>query len=229
SGTWSLMGCELAQPQINDRCAELNFTNEGGVRGSTRLLKNIGGLWIFQQMRQAMERRGRAVSWEAMVEAAKDAPPFALLLNPDDPDFVAPDDMIDAVCRYAPRTNQTVPTDDGVFYRAALEGLALRYRMCLGMLESLVEHRIEVIHIVGGGSLNEFLCQMTADACHRTVIAGPVEATATGNLLMQMLGTGKLESIDEARSLVRDSFETLRYEPQNANRWTEPAAQFASL
>jgi rhamnulokinase len=229
SGTWSLMGCELPEPKINARCAELNFTNEGGVGGSTRLLKNIGGLWIFQQIRKSMERRGRAHSWEEMVSAAKNSPPFALLLNPDDSGLVAPEDMVDEIRAYAARTGQVEPADDAVLYRAALEGLALRYRVCLGMLESLVEHRIDTIHIVGGGSLNEFLCQMTADACDRTVVAGPVEATATGNVLMQMIGTGKLASVDEARALVRASFDTTSYQPQSPEVWAEPAERFAAL
>lgn len=229
SGTWSLMGCELGEPKINARCAELNFTNEGGVNGSTRLLKNIGGLWIFQQIRKSIQRRGSSPSWDEMVQAAIQAPPFALLLNPDDPALVAPDDMVQEIHAYASRTGQAAPTDDSVLYRAALEGLALRYRICLEMLESLVEHRIDTIHIVGGGSLNEFLCQMTADACDRTVVAGPVEATAVGNLLMQMIGIGRLTSIEEARELVRASFETKRYQPQDPAAWTEPAERFAKL
>ena len=140
SGTWSLMGCELPEPKINAQCARLNFTNEGGVGGSTRLLKNIGGLWIFQQIRKSMERRAAAPSWDEMVTAARGASPFALLLNPDDPALVAPDDMVDEIRMYASRTGQRVPSDDAVLYRAALEGLALRYRVCLEMLESLVEH-----------------------------------------------------------------------------------------
>ena len=229
SGTWSLMGCELPEPRIDAKCAELNFTNEGGVHGSTRLLKNIGGLWVFQQIRQSMERRQREVSWEEMVAAAAAAPAHQLLLNPDDPSFVAPDDMVDAIASYASRTGQVVPANDGMLYRAALEGLALRYRECLGMLESLVGNRIDVIHIVGGGSQNALLCQMTADACDREVIAGPAEGTAIGNLLMQMLGLGSLDSIASARKLVRDSFPTVRYRPQDPSRWDEPAARFRAL
>jgi rhamnulokinase len=151
------------------------------------------------------------------------------LINPDDPSLVAPDDMVDALHAFAQRTSQAVPGEHATLYRAALEGLALRYRICLGMLESLIEHRIETIHIVGGGSLNSLLCQMTADACDRTVIAGPVEATAIGNLLMQMMGTGRLTSIHEARSLVRASFETNCYTPRDAARWQEPAERFARL
>ena len=164
SGTWSLMGCELPQPKINAKCAELNFTNEGGVLGSTRLLKNIGGLWIFQQIRKSLERRGEDESWESMVESASRSTPFALLIDPDAADFVAPDDMVDAIATYASRTGQGAAADRGVLYRAALEGLALRYRVCLGMLESLVEHRIDVIHIVGGGSQNALV---VPDDCRR--------------------------------------------------------------
>ncbi len=229
SGTWSLMGCELPEPRIDTVCSRLNFTNEGGVQGSTRLLKNIGGLWLFQQIRESLDRRGTAVTWEAMVEAAAQAPPFELLLDPDASCFVAPQDMIEAVTGFADRTGQPMPTDNGILYRAALEGLALRYRVCLAMLEALVGNRIETIHIVGGGSLNQLLCQMTADACDRLVVAGPVEATATGNLLMQMIGTGRLHSVDEARRLVRASFDPVRYEPQTPERWTGPAARFEQL
>jgi rhamnulokinase len=229
SGTWSLMGVEIPQPNVSPLCAELNFTNEGGVRGSTRLLQNIGGLWIYQQIRAALDRQGNAPSWAEMTQAAAGAEPFALLVNPDDPALVAPDNMIDAICGLAGRTGQRVPTDNGVLFRGALEGLALRYRMCLQHLESLTQSRINTIHIVGGGSLNALLCQMTADACGRRVVAGPVEATAIGNILMQMIGSGSLHSIDEARELVRQSFPTQTYEPQTTDRWDEPAAKFATF
>ena len=229
SGTWSLMGCELPEPRINEQCSELNFTNEGGVQGSTRLLKNIGGLWIFQQVRQALDRRGDAVSWDAMVAGARSAQPFQLILDPDDEAFVAPDDMVEAIKQYASRTGQPEPPDNDTLYRAALEGLALRYRFCLESLQSLLGHTIETIHIVGGGSQNELLCQMTADACNRVVIAGPVEATAIGNVLMQMVGTGGLSGIEQARALVRESFDTSRYAPADASAWNEPAERFAKL
>ena len=211
SGTWSLMGCELSEPKVNSLCSELNFTNEGGVGGSTRLLKNIGGLWVFQQIRKSLERQGNPPSWEEMVTAAESAEPFTLLVNPDDPSLVAPEDMITAITELAERTGQDCPSDHSVLFRAALEGLAMRYRVCLEMLESLTENRIDTIHIVGGGSQNHLLCQMTADACNRTVIAGPVEATAIGNVMMQMIGTGSLDSVASGRVLVRQSFETEQF------------------
>ncbi|WP_044256459.1 rhamnulokinase [Rhodopirellula sp. SWK7] len=229
SGTWSLMGVELPSPKVTSLCAELNFTNEGGVHGSTRLLKNIGGLWIFQQIRAALQRRGSAPSWAEMVEAAEAAPAFSMLINPDDPSLLAPTDMIDEICSLAGRTGQKVPMDNGVLFRSALEGLALRYRLTLESLERLTESSINTIHIVGGGSLNALLCQMTADACNRTVVAGPVEATAIGNVAMQMIGSGRLHSIDEARQLIRNSFPTKTYTPGNSSVWDEPAARFAEL
>jgi rhamnulokinase len=164
-----------------------------------------------------------------MVSIAETSTPFELLINPDDPTLVAPDDMVDAINALAMKTGQSATEEPGVLYRAALEGLALRYRACLGMLESLVENQIEQIHIVGGGSLNELLCQMTADACNRTVIAGPVEATAIGNLLMQMMGTGEIADVAEARRLVRNSFETKVYQPQNHVFWESAASDFAKL
>ncbi|MFG0287874.1 MAG: rhamnulokinase family protein [Rhodopirellula sp. JB044] len=229
SGTWSLMGVELPAPKITPLCAELNFTNEGGVHGSTRLLKNIGGLWIFQQIRASLQRRGTAPSWSEMVAEAESAAPFSMLINPDDPSLLAPTDMIDAIGILATKTGQPAAANNGVLFRAALEGLALRYRVTLESLERLTGSSIRTIHIVGGGSLNSLLCQMTADACNRTVVAGPVEATAIGNVVMQMIGSGRLGSIEEARGLVRNSFPTQTYTPRNSEVWDEPAGRFAEL
>ncbi len=229
SGTWSLMGCELPRPIINDSVSRLNFTNERGVLGSTRLLKNIGGLWIFQQIRAALQRRDISVSWDTMVRAAETSSPHSLLINPDDPAFVAPVDMITAIELYADQTGQPRPADHAVLYRAALEGLALRYRSCLRSLEAIVGNSINIIHVVGGGALNALLCQMTADACNRTVVAGPVEATATGNVLMQMIGTGRLSNIDEARALVRASFAPVIYKPIDPDPWNYAAERFDAI
>ncbi|MEM6473334.1 MAG: rhamnulokinase family protein [Planctomycetota bacterium] len=236
SGTWSLMGCEIPQPLVNGECSDLNFTNEGGVAGSTRLLKNIGGLWVFQQLRKSMQRRGKDVDWSSMVEQATQADPFALLIDPNDESFVAPQDMLDAIEDYARATEQEVPDEDGVVFRAALEGLALRYRVCLQMLERLVDHRIETIHVVGGGSMNELLCQMTADACNRVVVAGPVEATAIGNVVMQMIGSGTFGDMDKeedailaARRCIKSSFDVKTYRPQSPERWDSPARKFVQL
>lgn len=227
SGTWSLMGCELDQPKVNALCAELNFTNEGGAAGSTRLLKNIGGLWIFQQIRASLARRGDPPSWADMVDAAAAAKPHVTVVDPDDPSLVAPVDMVEAIDHYVDRTGQPKVDGLGALCRAALEGLAARYRLTLEKLERLVGNRIETIHIVGGGSQNELLCQMTADACDRTVVAGPVEATAIGNLVMQAIGDGELASITDARQLIRSSFETKAFHPSGEAGWAEMASRLS--
>lgn len=229
SGTWSLIGCELPEPKINDKCSSYNFTNEGGVFGSTRLLKNIGGLWVFQQIRASLLRQGREIGWEEMVRQAEQAAPLQFLLDPDDPSLVAPTDMIDAIRESATRTGQSFPSSEGGLFRAALEGLALRYRRSLEILEDLTGSRIETIHVVGGGSQNPLLCQMTADACRRRVVAGPAEATGIGNLLMQMLGLGSLESVEQARQLVRQSFNPIEYRPQQPEPYDQVAERFNRL
>ena len=229
SGTWSLMGCELPRALINDTCSRLNFTNEGGVENSTRLLKNIGGLWLFQQCRASLQRRGRDLGWDAMIAKAEAAPRLQLLVDPDAPDFVAPEDMFDAISGYAKRTGQSTKSDDAVILRGTLEGLALRYRQCLAWLEELSGCTMRTIHVVGGGSQNRLLCQMTADACGRLVVAGPVEATALGNALIQLVGLGRLDSIANARQVIRDSFAMETFEPRDMSPWDEAAEKFNQL
>ena len=229
SGTWSLIGCEIPEPLINEKCAAHNFTNEGGVFGSTRLLKNIGGLWVFQQIRASMARDGVQYEWEEMVREAEKAEPLQFLLDPDDPSLVAPTDMVDAIREMAARTKQNFPTTHGGLFRAALEGLALRYRRSIEILEDLTGSRIQTIHVVGGGSQNPLLCQMTADACQRRVIAGPAEATGIGNLLMQMLGLTTLKTVEEARELVRASFNPVEYTPGDSAPFDQVVDRFNRL
>lgn len=218
-GTWSLMGVELAGPELGEACQMLNFTNEGGAQGSIRLLKNISGLWIVQQCREQWKREGRDLSWGRLVELAQAASPMESIIDPDDDCFVAPENMPEAVRGYCNRTGQRVPGDEGAIIRCALESLALKYRMVLGMLEQITGRKIETIHMVGGGVQNRLLCQFAADACDRHVVAGPVEATAIGNILMQALGCGEIGSIDEARELVRRAKDIAQYEPQPSERW----------
>ena len=198
SGTWSLMGVEVPQPVINEQVLALNFTNEGGVGGTTRLLKNICGLWLVQECRRVWSQAGTTYSWEHFTQAAAVAKPLAALINPDDPGFLAPADMPEAIRAFCRRTGQAVPENEGAVIRCALESLALQYRRVLGWLEGLIGGRIETMHIVGGGTQNRQLCQMAADACQRRVVAGPVEATAIGNLMMQAIAAGEVGSIAEA-------------------------------
>jgi rhamnulokinase len=229
SGTWSLMGVETPAPVVNDLCRELNFTNEGGVGGTTRLLKNIAGLWLVQECRRIWNQSGRNFGWHDLTLLAAQAPPLRSIINPDDAAFLAPADMSEAIRDYCRRTSQTVPDSEGAVIRCALESLALKYRQVLGWLEQLVGGRIETIHIVGGGTQNHQLCQMTADACNRQVIAGPVEATAIGNLMMQSVAAGDVSTIAEAREVIRRSFSVESYEPTNAAAWDAPYARFLEL
>ncbi|MEX2176124.1 MAG: rhamnulokinase family protein [Pirellulaceae bacterium] len=229
SGTWSLMGVETPQPIINDRCYELNFTNEGGVGGTTRLLKNITGLWLVQECRRVWKQSGFEYGWEELTRRASETPPLLSLVNTDDPSFVAPPDMPVAIRDYCAKTGQTVPQSEGAVIRAALESLALRYRMVLSYLEELVGGRIETIHIVGGGTQNRLLCQMTADATNRRVVAGPVEATAIGNLMMQAVAQGAIGSIAQAREIIRNSFAVQEFRPKLPQAWSDANARFEKL
>jgi rhamnulokinase len=229
SGTWSLMGAELDEPLINEEAQQYNFTNEGGVGGTVRFLKNIMGLWLVQECRRAWQRAGRDYGYDELARLASAASPFFVILNPDDPAFLLPTDMLAALADFCRRTGQPVPEGPGPIVRCALEGLALRYRWVLERLEELLGRRLDVIHIVGGGCQNTLLCQLTADACNRPVLAGPVEATAIGNVLVQAIGLGLLLSLAEAREVVRRSFEVCSYTPQNPQNWHEPYQRFLKL
>lgn len=226
SGTWSLMGAELPSPLVSDKTLQFNFTNEGGVNGTTRLLKNVMGLWLVQECRRAWERDGRSYSYEELMKLAETAPPFAGLVDPDDGSFILPANMPAALADFCRRTGQAAPQEPGPVVRCALESLALRYRWVLDRLEELIGKRLEVIHIVGGGSQNSLLNQLTADACDRPVVAGPVEATAIGNVLLQAIGLGLLKSLDEGREVVRRSFEVRTFTPQHPARWQEAHERF---
>ncbi len=223
SGTWSLMGVELASPILTPECRDLNFTNEGGAHGSVRLLKNIAGLWPFQQCRVAWQRRGRDYHWDQLAQMAMYAPEHQCAIDLEHGMFVAPDDMLDAIDDYLQRTGQAVPSSDAVIARATLESLALRYRVCLGWLEELLGYRLDTIHIVGGGVQNRLLCQMTADACQRPVIAGPIEATALGNVIMQSIALGKFENIEQGRRWLLRMPGMEHYRPGNPGPWDAAA------
>jgi rhamnulokinase len=229
SGTWSLMGIETPAPILSDRCSELNFTNEGGVGGTTRVLKNIAGLWILQECRRLWNEAGQEWNWETMVQRAAQAPPLRTLVNPDAAEFVAPASMPRAIADFCARSGQPTPADAGAVIRTALESLALRYRLTLQWLESLQGGRIDTIHIVGGGTNNQLLCQMTADACDRRVVAGPIEATAIGNLMMQAVAAGDVSSIADAREVIKQSFPVREYEPQARGSWDEAFDLFVRL
>jgi rhamnulokinase len=229
SGTWSLMGAEVREPITTDKALAYNFTNEGGVAGTIRLLKNIAGMWLLQECRRTWENDGIEYSYEKLMQLAGEAPAFASVIDPDDESFLLPPKMPQAIALYCRRTGQAEPATPGSIVRTALEGLALRYRWVLERLEELTGRKLAAIHVVGGGSRNTLLCQWTADACARPVIAGPVEATAIGNVLVQMIGLGLIRDLSQAREVVRESFEVRTFEPQEPTRWDEPYRRFVGL
>ncbi len=229
SGTWSLMGVELTGPIINERCRAYNFTNEGGVNGTTRLLKNINGLWLIQECRRIWARQGHDASWDQLLAMAEQAEPLRSLIDPDNARFMAPEDMPAEIARYCRETHQPIPDSEGAVIRCALESLALRYRTVLTWLEDLTGGTMSTIHVVGGGSQNRQLCQMTSTACDRSVVAGPAEATALGNVMLQAIASGDLDSIAQAREIIAASFPLTRYEPTDVAPWDNAYERFLEL
>jgi rhamnulokinase len=223
SGTWSLMGVEIGQPSLTARTLELNLTNEGGLDGTVRLLKNIMGLWLVQQCKRSFESRGGSWTYEQLARLAARAPALRSVVDPDDPRFLNPTDMPKAIQAFCRETHQPVPRTEGELVRCAYESLALKYRYVLGCLEELAGNRIEVIHIVGGGSQSRILNQSTADACQRPVLAGPIEATALGNLLVQARSSGELASLADIRAVVRQSSQITTFTPGDAAPWDSAA------
>ena len=228
SGTWSLMGVELDQPLLGAAALEHNFTNEGGVGHTFRFLKNIMGLWLVQECRRTWARQGRDFSYTELTAKARQAKPFAALIDPDDESFIAPGDMPQRIRAYCARSNQPEPADEGATVRLVLEALALKYRFVLESLETILGRRLDCIHMVGGGIQNQLLCQFTANATGRPLVAGPLEATAIGNLMTLALGRGEVGSIAEARQVVQNSFQPRIYHPEaEADAWDQAYGGFA--
>jgi len=218
-GTWALVGAELDRPLVTPECLARNFTNEGGIGGTTRLLKNVCGLWLVQQCRVAWQRAGKEWTWEQLTALAAEAPPLGTLVDPNHPSLVAPADMPEAIRKLAREMGEPVPESTAAVVRTALESVAAAVRATLIELDELVGRRISRIHVVGGGVKNALLCQMIADATDRPVLAGPVEATAIGNLLVQLLAREGAVDLRSVRAVVRDSFEITRFEPRDPARW----------
>jgi rhamnulokinase len=227
SGTWSLLGTELQEPMLTDRARALNFTNEGGVCRTVRLLKNIAGLWLLQSCRSSWAASGKDISYDELLDAANnEEDTFRSLIDPDYPGFLRPDDMPSEIAAYCAKTEQPVPETPPAFTRTILESLAFKYREVLESLEDLTGTRMEEIRIMGGGSKNRVLNQLTANATGRTVVAGPAEATALGNIAMQMLATGAVSSLREARAVIDRSFPVERFDPIETDQWNRQYARF---
>jgi rhamnulokinase len=227
SGTWSLIGLEMPAPVISAASLAANLTNEGGVGGTVRLLRNVVGLWLVQESRRALWPAGDAPSYEELAVLAEAAPAFTAFIDPDDERFLRPGNLPARVRAFCAETGQPAPDDNGTLIRVVLESLALRYAVAVDELARASGHPIEAIHVVGGGSNNRLLCRLTAGATGLPVRAGPVEATASGNLCVQAIAAGELASIAEARELIARSFPVTAYEP--AGDWAEARARFNGL
>lgn len=229
SGTWSLVGMEVPDPIIDEESLKYNFTNEGGVAGTFRLLKNVMGLWLLQECRRTWAEQGHSLDYEAIAKLAEEAPPFQSLIDPDDPAFFRPGDMPGEIEAYCRRKGERPPQSLKETARCVFESLALKYRYVVERLERASGRRVDVVHIVGGGSRNELLNQMTADATGRSVIAGPAESTALGNLMMQAVGTGALAGVPQGRALVRRSVTLKEYRPRAKDEWNKAYERFVAL
>jgi rhamnulokinase len=229
SGTWSLMGLEEPEPIITAESAKYEITNEGGVCGTIRFLKNICGMWLLQECKRNWEEQGETLSWKEIDAAVEEAEPFFAFINPDSAEFARPCNMPVHIQIACDRTGQNVPESIGQISRVIFESQALRYRQVFQTLEKLHGTRLEQLHIVGGGCNNRLLNQLTADAINRPVITGPVEATALGNILMQLMADAKISDLAEGRRMIAESFGTETVLPQNPAAWDEAAERFLSV
>ncbi|MBQ8509149.1 MAG: rhamnulokinase [Clostridia bacterium] len=229
SGTWLLMGTETKSPIITETSRKYDFTNEGGVNGTTRFLKNIMGLWIEQESRRQWKREGKEYSFDDLANMAIASKPMQCIINPDDPLFSGPGNMPGRIADYCKATGQHVPENPGEIVRCIFESLSLRYRWTVEKIDEMLGRKTPFINIVGGGTKDALLCQFAADACARPVYAGPVEATAIGNLAVQAISAGEIKDIAQAREVVRNSFEIVTYEPKPSSVWDEGYERFKKL
>jgi rhamnulokinase len=229
SGTWSLVGVELDAPILTEAARRLSFTNEGGVANTIRFLKNVGGLWLLQECQRHWAREGQHFTWPELIAQAERAEPLHSLVDPDAPQFLNPVNMPAAIQDYCRQTSQAEPTSIGALVRCCLESLALKYRWVVVALEELTGRQLDTIRIVGGGSQNTLLCQLTADACQRRVVAGPVEATALGNIVVQAVALGRIPSIAAGRAAVSASEEQTVYIPRVSSDWDAAIVGFNGL
>jgi rhamnulokinase len=229
SGTWSLLGVELEKPLINEASLEFNFTNEGGIENTIRFLKNVTGLWIIQECRKEWERQGIEYPWEKIVSDAKEAKPFQCFINPDDPLFLNPSNMIEAIEKYCKRSNQIPPKKICDISRALFESLAFRYKQIIKSLEQMMNQEVKILYIIGGGSSNQLLNQFSANSLNIPIKAGPVEATAIGNVLMQAKSLGIINNLQNLRKCVKESFPSKVYLPEDVKTWRDAYKEYLKI
>jgi rhamnulokinase len=228
SGTWSLMGIETPEAIINDKSFAKNFTNEGGIEGTTRFLKNICGMWIYERCRQEWPE-AKNMSHGELQQGLLECEAFRSIINPDDPMFANPDSMVDAINGYCTQTGQPVPRSTAEYCRCIFDSLALRYRQIFTWLREFADFEIDLLHIIGGGSMNKFLNQFTANSCGVTVLAGPQEGTAIGNIMLQAKACGEVKDIWEMRSIIANSVDLRRFEPQDPETWNKAYEKFLAV
>lgn len=228
SGTWSLLGIESPEPLVSEKTREMNFTNEGGAEGTTRFLKNIMGMWLIQECKRVWDEE-KEINWQEIVDLSQLAEPFKCFINPDDAGFLNPGNMPHAIHEYCRKTNQPVPESKGEIARCIYDSLVLKYKYTIRQIESVTGKRIEKLHIIGGGANNQMLSQLTANALGIPVVAGPPEATAIGNIMMQARAMGFVGSLKEIREVVRNSFGVKTYSPSPKLDWEKAFAAFEKL
>ena len=229
SGTWSLLGVESAAPVINDSTFKFNYTNEGGYNKTTRLLKNIMGLWIYQECKRTWDKSGEIVSFDELEQDASGSEAFVSFIDPDDSSFFSPGKMPAKIQEYCRKTGQKIPETKAQIVCCIMESLAMTYRKALEGLEKVIGYTVPVLHIVGGGCKNTMLSRFTANAISRPVITGPVEATAAGNLMAQLLALGEVKSLNEGRLIIRNSFPSVEYSPENKAGWDAAYEKFLNM
>ena len=229
SGTWALMGVEVDAPIITEKSGTYNFTNEGGVNDKIRFLKNIMGLWITQECRRQWQREGKELSFDQLENSAWIAEPFKSFIDPDDMSFATPGNMPKRIMDFCKNTGQTVPKTEGEIIRCVAQSLAMKCNMVINAMEETLDKKLSVIHMVGGGIKDTMVCQFIAGACGREVIAGPVEATATGNAVVQLMALGKIDSLNKARQIIKDSFHVTTYQPEDCELWKEAYNSFKKI
>lgn len=228
SGTWSLMGIETPKAIINESSFAKNFTNEGGIEGTTRFLKNICGMWIYERCRSEWPE-AKSLGHAELQRGLPDVEPFRSIINPDDEMFINPDSMVEAINRYCEKTGQSVPQTHAEYCRCIFDSLALRYRQVITWLREFADFDIDYLHIIGGGSKNQFLNQFTANSCGITVLAGPQEATAMGNIMLQAKASGMVKDVWEMRGMIANSVESERFEPQDREIWDRGYEKYLTI
>ncbi len=229
TGTWALMGSELDGPNVTDTTFQYDFTNEGGVCGKIRFLKNIMGLWIIQESKRQWAREGKNFTFDDLEQAAWSAEPFRSFIDPDCEDFAAPGNMPKRIREFCKRTGQPVPETEGEIIRCIAQSLAFKFRMVADAIEDITKEPLSAVHMVGGGIKDTMVCRFTASATGKTVLAGPVEATSTGNAVVQLMALGKIGSLTEGRQIVKNSFPIKTYEPEDADNWNKAYEAFKKI